>query len=501
MTKNWRWFISKTLRDAVELHKQVIKLLAAQRDLLKPSRVDELEKALDALQDKLTGPVDKAAVLDEMDTMMMIADRVLFPYPNPTARDWVEMFLVVAVLVLAFRTFFFQPFKIPTGSMQPTLYGITIENLMDYQGTGKVEQGILTATKTVFQPKHLGRTVTFANGKQASITQFKDNQHVKLSPPTAIDKQDFTVSFKLPGTGGMAVDWLHGYSYHSLQSKGNWRLIQINPSRNILPLITKQTFLFEDMDSGKKIKQSIWFPPLDGNQNHMGKFDSDKDHGQPELYKEFSKGDYVFKMRAKTGDHLFVNRVTFNFRRPRRGDICVFTTKGVRKIEKELFYIKRLIALGNESISIGEDRHVLINGRRLDANDPGFEFLYDFPITYSRIDTDSGKTNLISHAAYLARGSIFSGHINNSHNFYNGYVYKDQNLQNPENKYRHLAPFFNNSMNELTLKPDHYMMFGDNTVNSSDSRFWGQLPMRNVIGKSSFVYWPPLSSRFGWSHR
>ena len=89
MTKNWRWFISKTLRDAVELHKQVIKLLAAQRDLLKPSRVDELEKALDALQDKLTGPVDKAAVLDEMDTMMMIADRVLFPYPNPTARDCV----------------------------------------------------------------------------------------------------------------------------------------------------------------------------------------------------------------------------------------------------------------------------------------------------------------------------------------------------------------------------------------------------------------------------
>jgi len=119
MTKNWRWFISKTLRDAVELHKQVIKLLAAQRDLLKPSRVDELEKALDALQDKLTGPVDKAAVLDEMDTMMMIADRVLFSYPNPTARDWVEMFLVVAVLVLAFRTFFFQPFKSPPAQCSP----------------------------------------------------------------------------------------------------------------------------------------------------------------------------------------------------------------------------------------------------------------------------------------------------------------------------------------------------------------------------------------------
>ena len=90
MTKNWRWFISKTLRDAVELHKQVTKLFAAQSDLLKPSRVEELQNALDALKAKLTGPVDKIKLLDEMDAMMIVADRVLLPYPDPKARDWVE---------------------------------------------------------------------------------------------------------------------------------------------------------------------------------------------------------------------------------------------------------------------------------------------------------------------------------------------------------------------------------------------------------------------------
>ncbi|MDE2714287.1 MAG: S26 family signal peptidase, partial [Verrucomicrobiota bacterium] len=202
MTKNWRWFISKTLRDAVELHKQVIKLLSAQSDLLKPSRVEELQNGLDALKAKLTGPVDKTKLLEEMDAMMIIADRVLLPYPDPKARDWVEMFLVVVVLVLAFRTFFFQPFKIPTGSMQPTLYGITIENLMDDNGTGSVGKGMLTSIEPIFEPQDLGRTVTFANGDKATITQFKDMQRVKLSDLTDKAEQQFTVSFKLPGIGG-----------------------------------------------------------------------------------------------------------------------------------------------------------------------------------------------------------------------------------------------------------------------------------------------------------
>ena len=55
--------------------------------------------------------------------------------------------------------------------------------------------------------------------------------------------------------------------------------------------------------------------------------------------------------------------------------------------------------------------------------------------------------------------------------------------------------------NKLSVNPGHYLMFGDNTVNSRDSREWGELPQQNVIGHSSFVYWPPLSPRFGWSHQ
>ena len=47
---------------------------------------------------------------------------------------------------------------------------------------------------------------------------------------------------------------------------------------------------------------------------------------------------------------------------------------------------------------------------------------------------------------------------------------------------------------------DSYMVMGDNTCNSFDSRAWGRFPARNVIGKSFFVYWP-LTARFGWGNR
>jgi len=38
----------------------------------------------------------------------------------------VEIFAVALTVAMGFRTYFIQPFKIPTGSMQPTLYGITV---------------------------------------------------------------------------------------------------------------------------------------------------------------------------------------------------------------------------------------------------------------------------------------------------------------------------------------------------------------------------------------
>ncbi|HVY70804.1 MAG TPA: S26 family signal peptidase [Verrucomicrobiae bacterium] len=44
------------------------------------------------------------------------------------------------------------------------------------------------------------------------------------------------------------------------------------------------------------------------------------------------------------------------------------------------------------------------------------------------------------------------------------------------------------------------MTFGDNTMNSMDSRYWGDFPRELVIGKYGFVFWP-VTDRFGWGAR
>jgi len=45
------------------------------------------------------------------------------------------------------------------------------------------------------------------------------------------------------------------------------------------------------------------------------------------------------------------------------------------------------------------------------------------------------------------------------------------------------------SMKPITIPPGKLFVMGDNRDNSSDSRDWGFVPMKNVIGEPLFVYW------------
>jgi len=44
---------------------------------------------------------------------------------------------------------------------------------------------------------------------------------------------------------------------------------------------------------------------------------------------------------------------------------------------------------------------------------------------------------------------------------------------------------------EITIPEDHYYMMGDNRGESADSREWGPVPKKWIIGKAFMTYWPP----------
>jgi signal peptidase I len=142
------------------------------------------------------------------------------------------------------------------------------------------------------------------------------------------------------------------------------------------------------------------------------------------LFRPFQVSGYSMFPTYKDREYLLTNLIGLRINGVKRGDVIVFKAP----VDKEKDYIKRIIGLPGETISV-HDTHVYINGKELGET----VYLHDV------------KTN---PGAYLEEGKT------------------------------------------VTIPKEHYIVMGDNRTGSSDSREWGFITRDEIIGKALFVYWP-----------
>ena len=138
------------------------------------------------------------------------------------------------------------------------------------------------------------------------------------------------------------------------------------------------------------------------------------------------------------GQYILTDKISYRFEKPRRGDIIVFKAP----VDPNFDYIKRIIGLPGESIQIKGGKIIIKNT----THPKGF----------------------VLEEPYKINGSDQPGAL----------------LE--DNK-------------EFKISEDSYFVLGDNRNQSFDSREWGELSRKNIIGKTWLRYWP--ISRFSFVKR
>src|SRR5688572_31656326 len=109
--------------------RQMERVINEQRDLLSADAIAALQTAKTEARTAIHSGANKGELKRQMAKLEDTARKWFRPYSNPGVRENVKEFLVAVVTILSFTTFFLQLTKIPTGSMQPTLFGITYQDL------------------------------------------------------------------------------------------------------------------------------------------------------------------------------------------------------------------------------------------------------------------------------------------------------------------------------------------------------------------------------------
>jgi signal peptidase I len=307
------------------------------------------------------------------------ADRLYPPLPHPKWRENIEVLVVALGLAMACRTYFVQPFKIPTGSMQPTL------------------NGVLAAPATA--PTWSDRLPFWPLKWLATGQRYKEIRAAASGRVTWAVAPDGRPAYAVAGL------------LHPLQLSLSGPAT-VDPARSMHLAVRPGDFV--------------------------------------------QKGDLLASGLVAAGDHVFVNRMAYHFRRPRRGEIVVFDTNFIPPIPDgteatvapDTYYIKRLVGLPGETVSI-DPPSLLVDG--------------------SPVTTPPCFVKDFQDPAY-----------------YDGYLLRpDSLLRTPSDT--------------ITIPAGHFLPFGDNTRSSLDGRYFGPVSTRALVGPAFLVYWP-FTPHFGPCH-
>ena len=168
------------------------------------------------------------------------------------------------------------------------------------------------------------------------------------------------------------------------------------------------------------------------------------------LGRQVRKGEKIVSFDILTGDLLFVDRLTYNFFPPKTGQGFVFKTDNIHSpyMEKPVgtqikqYYIKRLVGEPGDILEV-KAPVLWRNGQPITGAE-----------AFNRNAHHDGK-----YPGYYNFGMLEAGV-------------------------------------RLTIPAHNYFAMGDNSPESADSRYWGFVPEKDVVGRPLFIYYP-LTGRWG----
>ncbi|WOO39983.1 signal peptidase I [Rubellicoccus peritrichatus] len=331
----------KLRKEALNLIRLADKVISYRMDLMPEEAVEDIRRQREELEQML-GSKDQPPRQETVEKAMGRLDKIMKKhggdiYPVTFINENVEMLLVAAILAIGIRTFFLQPFKIPTNSMYPTYAGMT-EKVYSIDGPGP------NAIEKLWHTIRLGATHIDEQSPTDGEVIVPVNIGSDELGPRAIVPFEVFEGRKWFGILP-AVKWRY-----RLWIEGQYVAIEV-PIDFHLDDVIRQTYFPEyetlyDAYAAAKAKGQIIRNGGGGQAIATGK--------------QVKKGQNVIDFDIDTGDMLFVDRFSYNFVRPKVGSPIVFRTQKIPGLNDkagnpaEQYYIKRLVGVPGDTLEVKE---------------------------------------------------------------------------------------------------------------------------------------------------